>query len=294
MKIFKFGLLVAALSLATQGYSFDLGRMALNEAFKHAPQYAKAKHSNSTGEAPEASSMPASIGNFGACQATFVNGTPPVVPHAAERKARALCFDGFAVLHSGTSKSPIYSAEVLNKQRILDAKGEERTNIFFADARLPSSERAELSDFKSSGLDRGHLSPAGDAANPTSMAQTFSLANMMPQAPILNRKAWAGVESATRKYALRAEGNVYVITGSLSIPGSCPTAFPAINQRDCTIGRGVVVPSHIYKLVYDVKKNKAWAHWTENNDDARTGPPISYSELVKRTGIDFFPGVHPL
>ena len=46
------------------------------------------------------------------------------------------------------------------------------------------------------------------------MAQSFSLANIVPQAPMNNRKAWAGIERATRKYVMRAAGDVFVITGS--------------------------------------------------------------------------------
>ena len=58
-----------------------------------------------------------------------------------------------------------------------------------------------------------------------------------------------------------------------------------------TIGRGQVhVPTHLFKLVYDAKTQRAWAHWVENRDDAHPGRPIRYAELVKRTGIEFLPG----
>jgi endonuclease G len=61
------------------------------------------------------------------------------------------------------------------------------------------------------------------------------------------------------------------------------------------IGPGrVAVPRYLFKLVYDPATGRAWAHWIENSDDAHAGRPISYGELVKRTGIDFLPGLHPL
>jgi endonuclease G len=121
-----------------------------------------------------------------------------------------------------------------------------------------------------------------DMPNAQAMAQSFSLANMVPQAPINNQKSWAGIEKATRKYVMRAAGDVYVITG------------PIFDGKSETIGAGrVAVPKYLYKLVYGATTGRAWAHWIENSDEARAGRPISYEELVLRTGIEFLPGVRP-
>jgi endonuclease G len=116
------------------------------------------------------------------------------------------------------------------------------------------------------------------------MAQSFSLANMVPQAPEHNRGVWAkSVEAATRKYASRATGDVYVITG--------PVYVPSIAESP-SIGSGQVrVPKYLFKLVYDESKGKAWAYWQENLDETKAAPPISYGELVARTGISFLPSV---
>lgn len=189
---------------------------------------------------------------------------------------RELCYNDFAVLHSGKTKTPIYAVERLNRASLEDAKDEQRTNRFFADARLPSAERAELEDYKGSGYDRGHQAPAGDRRNAEAMAQSFSLANMVPQAPENNRHAWANIEKATRKYVMRAQGDVYVFTG------------PVYYGNVQTIGPGHVwVPTALFKLVYDATTGKAWGHWLENTNEAQPGQPISYEELVKRTGIYF-------
>lgn len=289
MQIIKTAVLAASVAFAGQGYSLDFTHL-IGKAFENHASRASKPDKAGWGQSQAIPAMPAATGNFGACRENFANGEPPVVPQAAQRKARALCFDGFAVLHSGTSKTPIYSAEVLNRERINAAKGQKRTNLFFSDARLPSAERATLEDYRGSFMDRGHNTPAGDTASPESMAQSFSLANVMPQSPQNNQKAWSGIEQSTRKYVMRAKGNVYVVTGSVSMPGVC-TLLPA--TVDCTIGNGVVVPSHIFKLIFDPVTNRAWAHWIENSDSARVSAPISYDELVRRTGIEFLPGTHP-
>ena len=212
-----------------------------------------------------------SFAQFDKCLDQFPKGVIPVV----KEPARALCFDSFAVLYSPVEKKPIYVIEKLNKDRLKNAD-EVRTDRFYEEARLRPSERALLSDYARSGFDRGHNAPAADMDTPNAMAQSFSLANMMPQAAENNRGIWAkSVEKPTRQYVLRrARGDVFVYTGSHGNAG--------------TIGAGrVVVPTHIFKLVYDQDRGQAWAFWVENTNDARMNPPISYSDLVKRTGIDF-------
>ena len=108
---------------------------------------------------------------------------------------------------------------------------------------------------------------------------------MVPQAPEHNQGAWrVSVEDATKKYAGRARGDVYVITG--------PVFEPSIALSP-SIGPGQVhVPKYLFKLVYDERQGRAWAHWHLNSDATRASKPISYTELVQRTGIEFLPGAH--
>lgn len=216
---------------------------------------------------------------FSQCPQFFADGLPPLVPHGAA--LRELCYEAFAVLHSGSTRTPVYVAQRLNRRLVLDAD-EKRANRFFADARLPRGERAELEDYKGSGYSRGHMAPAGDMPTPTAMAQSFSLANMVPQDAQHNGGAWAKIEQDTRRYALRAQGDVYVVTG------------PVFTSSSPSIGRNEVrVPAYLYKLVYDATTQRAWAHWQANREGERVGPPISYRELVLRTGIDFLPHLRP-
>lgn len=214
---------------------------------------------------------------FAACPQFFAQEAPPVVEKRPMQ--RALCFDAFAILHSGESKTPVLVAQRLNRASVADAD-EKRTNRFFADARLRSVERATLEDYQGSGYDRGHMAPAGDMPTAQAMAQSFSLANMVPQAPTHNRGVWAtSVEAATRKYASRASGNVFVITG--------PVYSPSIADSP-GIGLGLVrVPKYLFKLVYDEDENRAWAYWHENANDTKATAPISYEELERKTGIVF-------
>lgn len=89
------------------------------------------------------------------------------------------------------------------------------------------------------------------------------------------------MESATRKYAARATGDVYVITGPVYVPSIAESPRIGLGQ--------VRVPKYLFKLVYDEHRGTAWAHWQENADSTKASAPISHGELVKRTGISFLP-----
>jgi len=207
---------------------------------------------------------------FDQCKGLFPEEQIPTSPQAG----RDLCFDGFAIYYSPQDKKPIYTIEKLNQKQFL-APHPRRTNQFYEEARLPYAERAQLSDYRGSGYDRGHNVPAGDMSNDQSMAQSFSLANMMPQARQNNQGIWSkNVEEPTRQYVKRTSGDVYVYTGSVGKAG--------------TIGNGrVTIPTHLFKLVYDPNKNSAWAYWIENTNEAKMSPPITYEELEQKTGIHF-------
>ena len=228
--------------------------------------------------------LPALAG-FEQCKEHFPNG---VAPQARSRPIdqRELCFEAFAVLHSGQSKTPVYVVQRLSRATLLDAMDEKRRDRFYEEGRLPWAHRARLADYKDSdaaGLryDRGHMAPAADMPTAAAMSQSFSLANMVPQAPQNNRKPWAGIEKATRKYVMRAKGDVYVFTG------------PVYGQQVETLGLNKVwIPKYLFKLVYDTSSNRAWAHWLENTNEARVSKPIAYEELVRRTGTKFLPGLH--
>ena len=168
-------------------------------------------------------------------------------------KTRMLCYSDFAVLHSGITHGPLWSAEHLTRDHIEAAKDMVRTNKFFEDARLPDGEGATLADYKRSGFDRGHMSPAGNRWNEQAMAQSFSLANIVPQNRENNQRLWARIETSVRKIATSYD-DTYVVTG------------PMFNgQQLQTIGpTRVFVPTQLFKVVYVPSRQLAFAVVVDN------------------------------
>ena len=107
--------------------------------------------------------------------------------------------------------------------------------------------------------------------------ESFTLANMVPQDGDHNRHIWAPIEGEVRKMA-KKEGQLYVITGP---------AFLGNNLRK--VGN-VLVPSHMYKVVYSPRQKMAAAWFTENRAHADI-QVIPVAELERIVGIEFLPSL---
>ena len=88
-----------------------------------------------------------------------------------------------------------------------------RTDSFKPDP-LVSTKSAQLSDYKGSGYDRGHLAPAADMKyNSVAMSESFYMSNMSPQNPSFNRGIWKRLESLVRGWGEKFE--IYVSTAGV-------------------------------------------------------------------------------
>jgi endonuclease G len=169
------------------------------------------------------------------CPEHFASGqAPDLINQKLTAKTKDLCYSGFALKHSGVTRTPLYAAEHLTRERLSQAKGLKRTGKFHPDPNLPASERAELNHYARSGFDRGHVAPSGDMSTPESQQECFTLANMVPQESSVNRGVWEGIESATREN----RGDIYVVTGPIYSGSSI--------QR---IGGAVMVPTKMFKAI---------------------------------------------
>lgn len=212
------------------------------------------------------------------CPTHYVGGrAPQIVNPKLAQAARPLCFNVFGVMHSGITRTPLWSAEHLRAGNIEAAQELSREDSFHAEQRLPPAQRAELADYVRSGFDRGHMAPNGDMPDRGSQRDSFSLANIVPQDGENNRHVWAAIEGEVRKMVKR-EGDLYVITGP---------AFLGTNLRQ--VGK-VLVPSHLYKVVYSPRQKAGAAWFIENQADAKPNV-IPINELERIVGINLLPAL---
>ncbi len=213
------------------------------------------------------------------CSKFFVAGKPPLLVNTKlQAKTQPICFSGFAVLHSGVTRTPLYAAEYMNKSRLYRARQIAREDSFHAEKSLPETDRAELADYTNSGYDRGHLAPAADMPSARAQSDSFSLANMTPQNPNNNRGIWSDLESSTRGLVTK-RGELYIVSGPMFIG----TKLKRLKNR-------VLVPSHYYKAIYDPKAQEAGAYVVENISNA-VPQVLSLAELTKMAGIQVFPSL---
>jgi len=213
-----------------------------------------------------------------ACPAQYAQGQrPDFLNRRLAVGAVELCNAAYATEYSELARAPLWSAEFLTAGRIAQARGQRRANDFREDTRVPSEGRDTLADFRHSGFDRGHMAPAGDMPTPAADSQSFLLTNMIAQNPNLNRELWRAIETGVRAMAMHRD--IYVITGPL-FEGA----------RIARLDGRVMIPTSVYKLVYDPARNEA-AAWIVPNAARQRPDIVSLSELEQRAGIAFLPGV---
>ena len=213
------------------------------------------------------------------CPGLFAGGQPPALLNAKlAARTHGLCFHAFAVLDSGVTRGPLWSAEHPTVAGLDAARRQRRVNRFHPEDALAEDDRAELADYARSGYDRGHMTPSGDMPTPDAQQQSFSLANMVPQTPVLNRGVWERIESAVRRLA-RREGELYVVTG------------PVFEGADLQALQGrVLVPTSTWKAVYDPVAGAAGAYVCTNTS-APECQVVAVADLARLTGLDPFPAI---
>ena len=187
---------------------------------------------------------------------------------------------GYTLSYNEENELPSYVAYELTRAEVLGSG--EREDSFKEDKAVRTGS-AELSDYRGSGYDRGHMAPAADFKwSEEAMSDTFYLSNMAPQEPSFNRGIWADLEAVVRTMAYD-NGSVYVVTGPVLTDGPYET-----------IGRNEVsVPKRFYKVVLDYTEPEikaiGFVLTNEGSDRSLQSFAMSVDDVESITGLDFYP-----
>lgn len=193
----------------------------------------------------------------------------------------------FVVGYSYYFRQAKWALEIVDPDK-KDMNEVERLDNFCPDFRVPRRFRADLSDYRSSGYDRGHLvASANQDDELIQNSETFLLSNMSPQLPAFNRQKWRSLEGAVRE--LDAQEGVletYVITGPIF---DFETPISMIGKHDDN-GIRVPVPSHFFKCVLAEKKSGKLEMWAfEMNNERLDGELANYrvttAHIEQRAGL---------
>ena len=193
-----------------------------------------------------------------------------------------LCREAYAVAYNCDTKQPDY---VFYKTDSRTLKSMKREDNFQADDSLPQQCQSQLSDYKKSGYDRGHMVPYADIDfNKLSADESFLLSNISPQKASLNRQGWAQLESYVRFWT-KAKQELYIYTGPVY----------KNSKTHKTIGKNkVVVPEYYFKAIYAPNQNQVIAFIMPNAKVSKKDVAkyrVSLNDIKQRTGYDLFPGL---
>ncbi len=145
---------------------------------------------------------------------------------------------------SVSKRYPVFVEWWVTKAKLQCTNPVKRQDRFLPDPQLRRYSNLD-SDYRGSGFDRGHLSPAADArCNATYMEESFFFTNMAPQTPALNRGQWKNLEEWTRYLAVQND-SVYVRAG-------CVGESHRIQR--------VAVPTHCWKIILVKLTNETTAY----------------------------------
>lgn len=177
----------------------------------------------------------------------------------------------YQVCYNYNYKGATYVAYTVNGDQLSSAEVHiKKRPEFYPENSIPVKYRSLPSDYTRSGYDRGHMANHADFDYSANLVYlTYSMANIVPQDPDVNRKTWVKAEKYERTVA-KSLGSVNVING---------IKYSSNPER---IGRSrVAVPQYFWKMIYNSQKGfqRCFAY---NN----TSPVDIYSDNLKDHEVD--------
>ena len=189
---------------------------------------------------------------------------------------------GYTTSYNHTTLVPNWVAYELTD---VEVAGELPRNDAFAQDEMCKGKQADLSDYKGSGWDRGHMAPAADMKwSEQAMLESFLLTNMCPQNHDCNAGCWEKTEKMGRRIA-KQYGKVYIVCGPVFT-----------THQYGTIGANqVAVPDAFFKaFLIESDGNYAAIGFVMKNSSEKQelkASSMSVDALEQLIGRDLFPNL---
>lgn len=185
----------------------------------------------------------------------------------------------FTVGYSEKRKDPIWVAYRIDETD--NPKFFKRPSYFKSDDRTSARIRAKV--YSRSGYDRGHMAPNKAIVSRygrQAQLETFSMSNIVPQRPKLNRRVWKKLEGLEIKYSNKYK-KIWVITG------------PIFDEHIEKIKERVEIPDKFFKILIDEKGRSIRTLQFIIPQNVKGNEPLdnfitSIDQIEKETDIDFF------
>jgi len=227
-------------------------------------------------------------------------GEPTHAPAWPHGPTTEIIRPGYVLENSATDKDPLWVCEHLGEENIGGPLKRPKHEPFAPDPLLVPPHRAELSDYRNSGYDRGHQAPSGDETKDLNrQCDTYYLSNMAPQVGQFNQHSWKNLEDLVRGWAA-ACGGAYIITGPLFYDPKEDDAKTATGYfKYKTVGRDqVAVPTHLFKIIVLKDKGGQWRSLAFVMENKTYPAQVNYKDYIRsirwiedRSGFRFLPGL---
>ena len=176
--------------------------------------------------------------------------------------------DVFVICYDYNYKAAKAVAYTLHGDKV--GKSIKKRPRFYPEPSLRASNRAVYKDYTHSGYDRGHLANDADFDySPTALNQTYSLANIVPQAPVVNRRQWTKAEKYERMMAIKL-GSVNVLN------------IVSYSSSPKRIGdNGIAVPDAFWKMISNDQEGFSRCFFYTNTLDA-----VAKGDKLKAHAVD--------
>lgn len=193
--------------------------------------------------------------------------------------AQVIHRQGYTVCYDGRTRLPHYVIETITKDSI-QGDADRGSCSFQEDEAIPGHIQSRLLDYRHSGFDRGHLSPAAHhRSSQEAMQESFILSNVCPQVPQFNRGYMLKVERHISSL-LDTSNEITIISGPIFQPEQREDGKSYVCYE--VLGEGHTAVPHAFFKVIKLEDGDLQAYILPNEHIAPETPLEAFQVTVQK------------